>query len=67
MSGSLPSGTRSPKNFEKFGEAGAAVAVTIDGKPVVDLWHGVVDKETRKLWQRASAEEQRRLVPLRGL
>ena len=39
------------QNFEKFGEAGAAVAVTIDGQPVIDLWGGVLDKDTRKPWQ----------------
>ena len=40
------------ENFENFGEAGAAVAVTIDGRPVIDLWGGVVDKDTKKSWQR---------------
>ena len=39
------------ENFEKFGEAGAAVSVTIDGRPVIDLWGGVVDKDTKKPWQ----------------
>ena len=39
-------------NFEEFGEVGAAVAVTIDGKPVIDLWGGVVDKDTMNPWQR---------------
>lgn len=28
------------KNFEGSGELGASVAVTVDGKPVVDLWAG---------------------------
>jgi CubicO group peptidase (beta-lactamase class C family) len=31
------------ENFARYGEAGAAVAVTIDGKPVVDLWAGHAD------------------------
>ena len=39
-------------NFEEFGEVGAAVAVTIDGKPVIDLWGGEVDKDTMNPWQR---------------
>ena len=39
------------RNFEEFGEVGAAVAVTIDGNPVIDLWGGVVDKDTRNPWQ----------------
>jgi len=26
------------ENFARNGEVGAAVAVTVDGKPVVDLW-----------------------------
>ena len=38
-------------NFEEFGEVGAAVAVTIDGKPMIDLWGGVVDKDTMNPWQ----------------
>jgi CubicO group peptidase (beta-lactamase class C family) len=40
------------ENFEKFGEVGAAVAVTIDGMPVVDLWGGVVNKDTNRPWER---------------
>ena len=39
-------------NFDEFGEVGAAVAVTIDGKPVIDLWWGVADKDTMNPWQR---------------
>ena len=39
------------RNFEEFGEVGAAVAVTIDGKPVIDLWGGVTDKDTMNPWQ----------------
>jgi len=31
------------KNFARFGEVGAAVHVTLDGKPVVDLWGGAAD------------------------
>jgi len=40
------------RNFEEFGEVGAAVALTIDGKPVIDLWGGVADKDTMNPWQR---------------
>jgi len=40
------------ENFQKFGEVGAAVAVTIDGTPVVDLWGGVVNKDTHRPWER---------------
>jgi CubicO group peptidase (beta-lactamase class C family) len=39
------------RNFEELGDVGAAVAVTIDGKPVIDLWGGVVDKETMDPWR----------------
>ena len=39
------------RNFEEFGEVGAAVAVTIDGKPVIDLWGGVADRDTKIPWQ----------------
>jgi CubicO group peptidase (beta-lactamase class C family) len=33
-------------------ELGAAVAVTIDGRPVVDLWGGLADKNTARPWER---------------
>jgi CubicO group peptidase (beta-lactamase class C family) len=39
-------------NFETRGDVGAAVAVTIDGKPVVDLWGGYVDKARTRPWGR---------------
>ena len=32
------------ENFAKRGDVGAAAAVTIDGKPVVDLWGGYADQ-----------------------
>jgi CubicO group peptidase (beta-lactamase class C family) len=38
-------------NFEELGEVGAAVAVHVDGQPVVDLWAGVADVEADKAWQ----------------
>jgi CubicO group peptidase (beta-lactamase class C family) len=33
-------------------ELGAAVAVTIDGRPVVDLWGGLAEKDTARPWER---------------
>lgn len=39
-------------NFETAGEVGAAVAVTIDGKPVLDLWAGHADKARTRPWTR---------------
>jgi len=33
-------------------EVGAAVAVTIDGKPIIDLWGGHADKARTRSWQR---------------
>jgi CubicO group peptidase (beta-lactamase class C family) len=40
------------ENFEKRGEYGAAVAVTIDGRQVIDLWGGHADKERTRPWTR---------------
>ena len=40
------------ENFEKRNEYGAAVAVTLDGKPVVDLWAGHTDKARTQPWNR---------------
>jgi CubicO group peptidase (beta-lactamase class C family) len=39
-------------NFHEHGEVGAAVAVTIEGKLVVDLWAGWVDRDRTRAWQR---------------
>jgi CubicO group peptidase (beta-lactamase class C family) len=39
-------------NFKSRGDVGAAVAVTIDGKPVVDLWGGYADKARTRPWGR---------------
>ena len=39
-------------NFARQGEVGAAVAVTIDGKPVVDLWAGHADSARARPWTR---------------
>jgi CubicO group peptidase (beta-lactamase class C family) len=40
------------ENFEKRGDVGAAVAVFIDGRPVVDLWGGHADKARTRPWER---------------
>ncbi len=39
-------------NFVAGLEVGAAVAATVDGKPVVDLWAGHADKAGTRPWQR---------------
>jgi CubicO group peptidase (beta-lactamase class C family) len=39
------------KNFDE-GEVGAALAVTLDGEPVVDLWGGHADAARTKPWTR---------------
>jgi CubicO group peptidase (beta-lactamase class C family) len=38
------------RNFQELGEVGAAVAVHVDGRPVVDLWAGLADAATEKAW-----------------
>jgi CubicO group peptidase (beta-lactamase class C family) len=38
-------------NFDAGNELGASVAVTVDGKPVVDLWAGLASKDGRP-WER---------------
>ncbi|HEX4589892.1 MAG TPA: serine hydrolase domain-containing protein [Gemmataceae bacterium] len=40
------------RNFRERGEVGAAVCVTVDGKPVIDLWGGLADRATGRPWQR---------------
>lgn len=40
------------ENFEKRDEVGAAAAVVLDGKPVVDLWAGHADREKTRPWTR---------------
>lgn len=39
------------EGFASRGEHGAAVAITIDGRPVVDLHGGFVDKEKTRPWR----------------
>ena len=40
------------ENFREHGEVGAAVAVTVDGRLVVDLWAGWMDRARTRAWQR---------------
>jgi CubicO group peptidase (beta-lactamase class C family) len=40
------------ENFTLHGEVGATVAVTVDGKPVVDLWAGYADAARTRPWTR---------------
>src|SRR5437870_5187585 len=40
------------ENFERRGEVGAAVAVTVDGHPVADLWGGHADQSKTRPWNR---------------
>ena len=40
------------ENFEKRNEYGAAVAVYVDGAPVLDLWGGHADRERTRPWTR---------------
>jgi len=39
-------------NFSRHGEVGAGVAVTVDGRPVVDLWAGHADAARTRPWMR---------------
>jgi CubicO group peptidase (beta-lactamase class C family) len=39
-------------NFRAPGEVGAAVAVVVDGMPVVDLWGGHADQARTRAWER---------------
>ena len=46
-----PVGRALQENFRSHGEVGAAVAVTLDGRPVVDLWGGWTDRARSRQWQ----------------
>jgi CubicO group peptidase (beta-lactamase class C family) len=39
-------------NFATFGETGAALAIMLDGKPVVDIWAGHTDVARTQPWER---------------
>ena len=45
----------SPANFADHGEIGAATAVYVDGRKVVDLWGGVADRGHRRALHRGHA------------
>ncbi len=40
------------RNFAEHGEVGAAMAVTLEGRPVVDLWGGWTDRARTRPWRR---------------
>jgi len=40
------------RNFREHGDIGAAVAVTVDGEAVVDLWGGHADAAGTRTWER---------------
>src|SRR5215467_2070424 len=40
------------QNFRERDEIGAAVAVTVDGKSMVDLWAGHADQARTRPWER---------------
>jgi len=40
------------RNFAECGEVGAAVGVYLGGRPVVDLWAGLADRDAGRAWQR---------------
>lgn len=42
------------ENLAQYGDIGAAVAVTIDGEPVIDLWGGYMDRERTRRWEQYS-------------
>lgn len=39
------------RNFDEHGEVGAACAVYVDGRPVVDIWAGIADERTGAPWE----------------
>ena len=39
-------------NFREHGEVGAAVAIELEGRPVVDIWAGWADMERTRPWRR---------------
>jgi CubicO group peptidase (beta-lactamase class C family) len=40
------------ENFSRRGELGGAVAVIVEGRPVVELWGGWADTDRSRAWQR---------------
>jgi CubicO group peptidase (beta-lactamase class C family) len=43
-------------NFREHGEIGAAFAAVLDGKPIVDIWAGVADRQSRRPWNEDSLQ-----------
>jgi CubicO group peptidase (beta-lactamase class C family) len=41
--------------FEEGSDLGSACAVYVDGRPVVDLWGGIADSRTGRLWDHETA------------
>jgi CubicO group peptidase (beta-lactamase class C family) len=39
------------QSFTRGDEIGAAICVTVDGVPVVDLWGGLADRASKRRWQ----------------
>ena len=42
------------RNFQERSELGAAIAIHLDGEPVVDLWGGVAEPSTGRPWDQDS-------------
>lgn len=40
------------RNFNEHGEVGAALAVVLEGRPIVDLWAGWTDRGRTRPWRR---------------
>lgn len=40
------------RNFTEHGDCGGSFALYVDGECVVDLWGGIADPETGRLWER---------------
>ncbi|MBI4517237.1 MAG: beta-lactamase family protein [Deltaproteobacteria bacterium] len=40
------------ENFRQHGELGSALAITLEGRPVLDLWAGWADRTRTRAWQR---------------
>lgn len=42
-------------NFRERGDLGAACAIYVNGRLVVDLWGGIADKRSAQLWAEDTA------------
>ncbi|GHF37918.1 MULTISPECIES: serine hydrolase domain-containing protein [Streptomyces] len=43
------------RNFDEFGELGAAVSLFVDGRQVVNLWGGIADERDGRAWEADTA------------